>query len=98
MLNCQTILHTLKANEMNLAKLGVRKVGVFGSFSHGAPHPESDIDLLIDFFEDQETYDNLVATSEFLEQLFPGQKINVVTLNGLSPHIGPIIIADVTYS
>lgn len=97
MLNRQTILHTLKANEMNLAKLGVRKVGVFGSFSHGAPHPESDIDLLIDFFEDQETYDNLVATSEFLEQLFPGQKINVVTLNGLSPHIGPVILADVTY-
>lgn len=97
MLNGQTILNTLKANEMTLAKLGVRKVGVFGSFNQGVPHSESDMDLLIDFFEDQETYDNLVASTEFLEQLFPGQKINLVTLNGLSPHIGPGILTDVTY-
>lgn len=98
MLTRQIILHTLKANELNLAKLGVRKVGLFGSFNQGVTHCESDVDLLIDFFDDKETYDNLIACTEFLEHLFPSQKVNVVTLNGLSPHIGPQIILDTVYA
>ena len=44
MLTRQFILLTLKANELNLAKLGVRKVGLFGSFNQGVAHPESDVD------------------------------------------------------
>ncbi len=98
MLTRQIILHTLKANELNLAKLGVRKVGLFGSFNQGVAHPESDLDLLVDFFEEQETFDNLVACADFLELLFPAQKVKVVTLHGLSPHIGPQIILDTVYA
>lgn len=98
MLTRQFILLTLKANELNLAKLGLRKVGLFGSFNQGVAHPESDVDLLIDFFDEKETYDNLIASTEFLERLFPGQKVNVITLNGLSPHIGPQIILDTVYA
>jgi predicted nucleotidyltransferase len=91
------ILKKLKSHKEELSKLGVRNIGLFGSFSRNEQQVCSDIDLLVDFKPEAENFDNLMAVYEIIENLFRGYKIELVTLNGLSPFIGPSILKEVEY-
>ena len=91
------ILTTIGNNRNKLACCGIRKVGIFGSYARDEQSPESDIDILIDFEPDHENYDNYMAVYDILEQLFNTEKVEIVTRNGLSPHIGPKILNEVIY-
>jgi hypothetical protein len=55
------------------------------------------IDILIDFEEGKETFDNFMAVCTFLDALFEEHKVEVVTAKGLSPYIGPHILNSVEY-
>ena len=92
-----TILKILRAHKARLSSLGVKRIGLFGSYARGEQKPQSDIDLLIDFTPELETFDNFINLNDFLEALFAGEKVEVVTVNGLSPHIGRHILAEVDY-
>ena len=91
------ILATIGSNRNKLARYGIRKVGLFGSYARDEQSLESDIDILIDFEPDHENYDNFMAVYDILEQLFNNEKVEIVTRNGLSPHIGPHILKEVQY-
>ncbi len=48
--NKQTVFHVLDQIRSHLKRLGVRRIGMFGSFVRGEQRPDSDIDLLVVFF------------------------------------------------
>ncbi|MDX9881840.1 MAG: nucleotidyltransferase family protein [Prolixibacteraceae bacterium] len=91
------ILKTIGSSKPELSKLGIRNIGLFGSYIRGEQTERSDIDILIDFEPGKETFDNYMAVYDFIEQLFRNEKIEVVTKNGLSPYIGPKILNEVQY-
>lgn len=91
------ILKTIGSSKSELSKLGIRDIGLFGSYIRGEQTERSDIDLLIDFEPDKETFDNYMAVYDFIERLFKNEKIEIVTKNGLSPYIGPKILNEVQY-
>lgn len=91
------ILNTLKAHKQELSQLGIRKVGLFGSYLRNEQSPKSDIDLLIDFEPENENFDNFMAVYDLFELLFKNEHVEVVTTNGLSPYIGPKILKEVQY-
>jgi uncharacterized protein len=91
------ILTTIGSNRNKLARYGIRKVGLFGSYARDEQSLESDIDILIDFEPGHENYDNYMAVYDILEQLFNNEKVEIVTRNGLSPYIGPKILSEVLY-
>ncbi|MDP3927620.1 MAG: nucleotidyltransferase family protein [Bacteroidota bacterium] len=97
MTNKDSILKTLKSNKLKLSELGVRNVGLFGSYIRNEQSNKSDIDLLIDFEPGKENFDNFMAVCDFFEDTFKNEKIEVVTKNGLSPYIGPQILKEVQY-
>jgi predicted nucleotidyltransferase len=70
---------------------------LFGSYARNEQVLNSDIDVLVDFNPDDENFDNLMAVYDIIEELFHGEKIEVVTLNGLSPYIEPSILNEVQY-
>lgn len=92
-----SILKKLKSNKLKFSKFGIRSVGLFGSYLHGEQSSESDIDWLIDFDPEMETFDNYMAVYDLFEKLFKNEKIEVVTTNCLSPYIGPKILNEVQY-
>ena len=91
------ILSTLLIHKDELTKLGILKVGLFGSYLREEQSSKSDIDILIDFAPDQENFDNYMAVYDYFEKLFKNEKVEIVTKNGLSPYIGPKILKEVIY-
>ena len=98
MTNSDYILSIIKTHKGELQIFGVKDIGLFGSYARGEQNVNSDIDILVDFFEDKENFDNFMGLYDFLEKLFQNEKIEVVTKNGLSPYIGPRILQEVIYA
>jgi len=97
MTTTNAILAVMRSHKSQLAALGVRRIGLFGSYARNEQQLQSDIDILVDFEPEQETFDNLMNLCDYLEELFAGEKIEVVTVNGLSPYIGPHVLDEVMY-
>jgi len=97
MLNREHILTIIKANKSKLEVLGVKNVGLFGSFGRNEQSKNSDIDILLDFEPDEENFDNYMEACDLFEELFKNEKVEIVTKNGLSPYIGPKILQEVIY-
>ena len=91
------ILSAIKTNRQTLKRLGIRNVGLFGSYARNEQSVKSDIDILIDFIPEMENFDNYMAVCDIFEDLFKNEKVEIVTKNGLSPYIGPRILNEVVY-
>lgn len=91
------ILTAIRKHRSDLSRFGVQSVGLFGSYARNEQTEKSDIDLLIDFDAEKENFDNYMALCDYLDLLFRSEKVEVVTKNGLSPHIGPAILREVQY-
>jgi len=87
----------MRTHKPQLASFGVNKIGLFGSYVRNEQQPKSDIDILVDFEPEKETFDNFMNLFNYLEELFVNEKIEVVTVNGLSPYIGRYILNEVNY-
>jgi predicted nucleotidyltransferase len=79
-----------------LLAAGVKRLGIFGSYSCGRATPESDLDVLVTFRPDSKTYDNLFEVGEALEQAFR-RRVDLVTEDGMSPFLGAQILSEVRY-
>ncbi len=93
----QKILAMLRQNQSRLGALGVKRIGIFGSFVREEQQRDSDIDLLVEFDPALKSFDNFMELSFFLEEILQHQ-IEVVTLESLSPYIGPHILKEVEYA
>jgi predicted nucleotidyltransferase len=92
------ILSAIRTHKSQIASFGVKKIGLFGSYARHEQHLHSDIDILVDFDPTKETFDNFMNLYDYLENLFTGEKIEIITVNGLSPYIGPHILKEVDYA
>jgi len=97
MLTKSKIQKQIQQNSSRIKAYGITKIGLFGSYVHHKQVEESDIDILIDFEEGRETFDNFMDVCSLLDSLFQGHRVEVVTANGLSPYIGPHILNTVEY-
>lgn len=93
----EKIISTLQSHKLDFLGFGVRNIGLFGSYLRNEQSDKSDIDLLIDFEPEKESFDNYMAVYDLVETIFNGERIEVVTKNGLSKYIGPKILNDVMY-
>jgi predicted nucleotidyltransferase len=91
------IVNTLVCNKSKISDLGISQIGIFGSYARNEQHENSDIDIYVDFQPQKETFNNFMDLCFYLDELFSGIKVEVVTKNGLSPIIGPKILKEVEY-
>jgi hypothetical protein len=91
------LLQLIAEHQQQLRALGVKRCGLFGSFVRDKPTSQSDVDILVEFEADQKTFANFMHLVFFLEEIL-GRKVDLVTLESLSPHIGPHILQEVEYA
>lgn len=93
----QTVIKRLHSLKNQLSAVGVIQLGLFGSTVRGENTAKSDIDILLDFSADAETYPNFLSACQILEDEFKRTKVDVVTKKGLSPYIGQTVLREVEY-
>jgi len=91
------LLQLITEHQQQLRALGVKRCGLFGSFVREQPTPYSDVDILVEFEPGNKTFANFMRLAFLFEELF-GRKVDLVTLESLSPHIGPHILQEVEYA
>ena len=96
LLSKQQVLARIQENHAQLRSLGVRRLGLFGSFARNEPTTDSDIDFLVEFEPGQKTFDNFMRLVFLLEDLLP-RPVEVVTAESLSPYLRPYIMEEVEY-
>lgn len=72
----------------------VKRIGLFGSYSQNAQHPESDIDLLVEF--EKPIGWKALSLELFLQKVF-GKKVDLVTKNALKAQIEDDILNQVNF-
>jgi predicted nucleotidyltransferase len=87
----------LAKHQEELKQFGVKRWGVFGSFARDQQDSHSDVDILVEFEPGKKSFDNFMQLGFFLEQQI-GRRVELVTPESLSPHIGPHILREVEYA
>ena len=92
----ESILSLIEEHENKIRAMGVKRLGLFGSFARGEQSADSDIDVLVEFEQDKKTFDNFMQLSFFLEDLLQ-RRVELVTPESISPYIRPTIMKEVEY-
>ena len=90
------IFRFLKSNEHILRSYGVKKIGLFGSYVRNKQNKNSDIDILVEFYKYKKNYNNFINLVYYLEDNL-NTKIDLLTIESLSPYIGQRILNEVEY-
>jgi uncharacterized protein len=90
------VVTLFRSHQTDIRALGVKRLGLFGSFLHGHPDEDSDVDVLVEFMPGCKTFDNFIQLAFFLEALFE-RRVELVTPESLSPYLGPHILSEVEY-
>jgi len=92
-LNREQTRDRLAACEQEVRALGVARLALFGSVLRGQTHAQSDVDLLVQFAPGEKSYLRFLALAELLEAHL-GRPVELVTMEALSPFLGPRILTE----
>jgi len=90
------VIKNLRQYQDHLKAFGVSQIGLFSSFVTEQFQEQSDLDIFVVFQPEQKTFQNFMALSFFLEDLFE-RPVDLVTPESLSPHFGSKILDEVEY-
>lgn len=87
-----SVLEILEGQKSTLRRLGVRRLGLFGSFARDEARADSDLDVLVEF--DRKTFDRYMDVKILLEDLF-ARRVDLVLADRLKPALRDKILAEV---
>ena len=83
-----TVLKALKDQHEALDRMGVVRIGVFGSVARMAASKQSDLDILVTLAKP--TFDSYMEVKFFLEDLF-GCRVDLVEESALRPEFSGVL-------
>ena len=93
----QGIRDIIKSEKVNFRKLGIVRVGIFGSYIRGEATESSDVDILIELNRDSElTLFSLIELEQRLSERFDA-KADIVLKRDLKKFIGKQVESEVSY-
>ena len=78
------------------ARYGVRRIGLFGSFVRNEARDESDLDVLVEFRDGEETFEHYMDLKFHLDDLFERQ-VDLVIEALIKPLLQPYILSEAVY-
>jgi len=94
-MNRDQVISLLARKRVELERLGVKTLAVFGSTARNDASDASDVDILVEF-EGPATFDGYMDLKEFLEDLL-GRPVDLVTRRALKPAMKSDIEAEAVY-
>lgn len=91
------ILNLLEKNRKEMNRLGVKHVGLFGSYARGKQTKGSDIDLIVEFESGKKNLHNYMQLKYFLEKALDA-KVDLVIKESIKPQLKQRILRSVVYA
>jgi len=91
----EDVLSLIEQNQAALKKLGVRRLGLFGSCARGEATAESDLDFIVEFSD--KSFDAYMDLKSFLEDLFRS-RVDLVTVSSIKLRLLTIIQRETVYA
>jgi uncharacterized protein len=91
-MNAERVLRILDDNRPELLRLGVRRLGLFGSAARNEATDASDLDFLVEF--QHKTFDAYMDLKALLERVFE-RRVDLVLPETLKPRLRALIVKDV---
>ena len=91
----EDIFQILESYREKLRALGVRKLGLFGSWARGERSETSDLDFLVEL--EHETFDSYMDLKAFLEDLFEAE-VDLVLVDAIKPRLRDTILGETIYA
>ncbi len=89
-------LEKLKAIKAELQRnYFIKRIGIFGSHIRGEEGPNSDLDILVEFYKPIDMFKFVELESFLSDQL--NAKVDLVSKKALKPFIGKRILREVVY-
>lgn len=95
MLTAANILELVRSHGGAFRRLGVRRLGLFGSVVRGEATDASDLDFLVEL--ENKTFDAYMDVKELLERLFQRQ-IDLVLADAVKPQLRKRILQEAVYA
>jgi predicted nucleotidyltransferase len=91
----EEVLRLIEQNQVALRKLGVRRLGLFGSCARDEATAGSDLDFVVEFSE--KSFDAYMDLKSLLEGLFRA-RVDLVIASSIKPRLLPIIQRETVYA
>jgi uncharacterized protein len=91
----EEVLGLIEQNRDTLKRLGVRRLGLFGSSARGEATSSSDLDFVVELAE--KSFDAYMDLKAYLEDLF-GCRVDLVLADTIKPRLRPIIQRETVYA
>lgn len=91
----EDVMRTLAQHRVQMSRLGVKSLAVFGSVARGDDRPDSDVDVLVEF-GGPATFDQYMDLKFLLEDLL-GRRVDLVSTRGLKPRLRQYIEREMLY-
>jgi predicted nucleotidyltransferase len=89
------ILGVLEREGAAFRKLGVRRLGLFGSAARGSSGAQSDLDFVVEF--EAKSFDRYMDLKLLLERLF-GCRVDLVLSDVIKPRLRKTILGEAVYA
>jgi hypothetical protein len=90
-----SVLKTLEEKEVALRRLGVRRLGLFGSVARDEAREASDLDFVVEL--DEKTFDRYMDLKLYLEELF-ACPVDLVLADSIKPRLRSTILNKAVYA
>jgi predicted nucleotidyltransferase len=89
------VLEALEGRVPALRRLGVRRLGLFGSVARDEASEVSDLDFIVEL--DEKTFDRYMELKLYLEELF-GCQVDLVFADSIKPRLRSTILDEAVYA
>lgn len=89
--NRKSVIRALEENREVIRRLGVRRLGLFGSAARGESTSASDLDFVVEF--ERKSFDAYMDLKEFLENLF-SCRVDLVLADTIKPALRESILRE----
>ena len=97
MQNSNYIINIIREKMNRIEQYHVTKLALFGSFVRGEQNENSDVDILVEFEKEFETFDNYMDLKFYMEELF-GRKVDLVIFDSIKPALRTNILRSAEYA
>lgn len=91
------VMRLMNQHMESIDQFQVREIGVFGSIVRGDQTKDSDVDILVEFEENEDTFDNYMDLKFYLEDLF-NQRVDLVIAGAIKTALRKSIAESIKYA